>query len=325
MKLIDKFDPSTSLNGTGTLDTKGINVNEQLMLYNDSIYALQLTFSDGSIDVIPALWNKDFILKTVALGKVQWSVYNTLQNTQQALSEVYGVVYEPDEHVASVNASMQRSVVSSIPGGVTTNLSKLENLDNPTPTTIINVKPLDTGVGGGNTYTGDNAGNFTIQGDNGGILTQLLKTIAGASPSVQLGNGSAVTEIIGNAQFDNDLNFTKVAGPTFTTSTGLFQFKVGSTNILQINSTGLNLNNNMKISFISGGTISHLNYDGNTTCGSGTNISHGLGKTPDLVLLTPRIAQPGSATVGSCTWGSSTFQATVGSGSAVAWIALTAS
>lgn len=69
-------------------------------------------------------------------------------------------------------------------------------------------------------------------------------------------------------------------------------------------------------------TLHVWNGNGNATCGSGTVISHGLGTTPSIVLLTPRISQPGSATCGSCTWGASTFQATVGSGSAVTWLAL---
>jgi hypothetical protein len=321
MKLITKFDPSTSPDGTGTIDTKGVNPNEQLMLYNDAIYALKLEFADGSIDVIPALWNKDFILKNVPMGKIKWSIYNTLNIANNPLSEVYGIIYEDGEHVARVNASMQRSVVSSIPGGVSANLSSLSNVGNLPGTNWLTVQPSD--VSSGTTFQADTAGNLLISGDNGGVLTQLLKTIAGASPKIQLGNGSAITEIVGTLQCDSDISLTKGSNPAIN-STNTIQFQIGGTNIGQINSSGFNLNNNMKYQFISGGSISHLNYDGNTTCGSGTSISHGLGKTPDLVLLTPRIAQPGSATVGSCTWGATTFQGTVGSGTAVAWLALTA-
>lgn len=107
MKLITPFDPSIPA-ASGIIDTQGINNNEQLMLYNDSLYGLQLTFPDGSIDVIPPSWNKDFILSTVPMTKVKWTVYNQIVATGYPMSQVYGTIYEPEEHVASVNAGMQR-------------------------------------------------------------------------------------------------------------------------------------------------------------------------------------------------------------------------
>lgn len=67
------------------------------------------------------------------------------------------------------------------------------------------------------------------------------------------------------------------------------------------------------------GTMSRQTGNGNIACGSGTTITHGLGATPALVLATPNIAQAGSATVGIGNVGSTTFQATVGAGTAVSF------
>lgn len=64
------------------------------------------------------------------------------------------------------------------------------------------------------------------------------------------------------------------------------------------------------------GTISRT-WGGNVGCGSGTTISHGAGVVPDLVVATPNIAQPGSATVGIGALTSTNFRATVGAGTQI--------
>ena len=64
------------------------------------------------------------------------------------------------------------------------------------------------------------------------------------------------------------------------------------------------------------GSISRT-WGGNVGCGSGTTISHGAGVTPDLIVATPNIAQPGSATVGIGAITSTNFRATVGAGTQI--------
>lgn len=52
---------------------------------------------------------------------------------------------------------------------------------------------------------------------------------------------------------------------------------------------------------------------------SGVSISHGLGATPAAVSAVTDIAQPGSATIGVGSVGSTTFTATAGAGTAIWW------
>lgn len=186
MKLIPSFDPSVAT--SGTIDTLGVNPNEQLMLYNDSLYGLKLTFADGSIDVIPPSWNKDFILKTVPMGKVTWETYVTITATNYPVSLVYGSLYEPDEHVSSVNAGMQRGFTLTGGNVVSGLTSSIVNTGNPAPTNIIQVQPSDVAS---NVYTiyADSSGNLYVQADNAGTVTKLLNITGGATPSVSIVGG----------------------------------------------------------------------------------------------------------------------------------------
>ncbi len=139
---IKLFDPSLNLGGS-SFDTKGINVNEQLMLYNDSIYGLELTFPDGSVDRIPPSWNKDFILNDVAIGVVKWTIFTQLNVPPGVwpISQVYGSIYETGEHVASVNASMQRGVTVAS-GSVGATVNTLSNETNAAGVEVIDIGTL---------------------------------------------------------------------------------------------------------------------------------------------------------------------------------------
>lgn len=94
----------------------------------------------------------------------------------------------------------------------------------------------------------------------------------------------------------------------------LFQVPNG-TSIASVDSTGINLLSG-SINLLAG-TISKINGGDNIACGSGTTINHGLGTTPQMVVATPNISQPGSATVGVSNLGATTFRATVGAGTAI--------
>lgn len=117
-----------------------------------------------------------------------------------------------------------------------------------------------------------------------------------------------------------------VFGPGATTFTidsngvGIIQLKVNGVNICQITSTGLTLNAGNKINLLTN-SISRIVGQNAVTCGSGTVITHGLGASPVNVSVTPAIAQPGSATVGVNNVGATTFTATVGAGTACAFLA----
>lgn len=243
MKLITQFDPST--NTSGTIDTKGVNANEQLMLYNDSIFGLQLLFPDGSIDIIPAQWNKDFIIDSVPMDKVTWSIYNQLNlgGTLPPISEVYGTIYEPGEHVARVNASMQRNVVAGIPQGVNIVSGTATAVQNDGKT--VNTQFIESTVAA--------EGTSAVTVTNNGIMT-----LGNASHNGAIfinGNGSELS-IQGFFSSDN--------GNIVTNGAGQVQLK--------------------SIAFAQG-TFSRLSIFTGTSAAGKVTVNHGLGAIPDIVLL----------------------------------------
>jgi len=108
MRPFPNFTPSNA-NASGTIDTKGVNKNEQLVIYNDTVFSIKLTFPDTNVDIIPPSWGKDWILPNQPMGIVKWEVVNQIQGTNYPITQVYGTLYEPTEHVARLNTSMSRS------------------------------------------------------------------------------------------------------------------------------------------------------------------------------------------------------------------------
>jgi hypothetical protein len=197
MQLITPFNPS--LASSGTIVTNGINTGQQLMLYNDSIYGLQLTFADGSNNIIPALWNEDFIMEDIPMGKVSWKIYNTLNLAQAPICSVYGVIYEKEERVASVNASMQRTVNASIPGGVVLTAgiaNELQNDSNTNVTPILEVTPAGVGA---SSQTATVGGLWTLGSIVGGAIVTWLQSFNGASGTTLLNLGALnyIVDVLG--------------------------------------------------------------------------------------------------------------------------------
>lgn len=409
MNPFTQFDPAA--NPTGSINTMGVNANEQVMIFNSSLSCLLLEFPDHTKDVLPPSWARDWI-KESPISYIKYTTLFTLPISGQPVSLTYGTLYEAGEHVASVNGPLQYVYVVGNPGGVpVTSINTLTNTGNNPLSPVITIQPND---GSSPTFSLDNSGNLIIRGDNAGVLTALVQVIAGVSPSIKLGNvisgTPTLTEILGNLQIDNNLvllnnkplQFVDSGGTarqvmTLTGSnnvtiravqsggSGLLLLLEDETGVVQLTVSSttpqITVANDFKVTGNStftgdingayiddGGTATRVRLgtssaspgdaldvastgwfakhpsasksftyqspsgttqwvrsaegaNGNTTCGSGTVISHGLPKTPDVVLATPRITQPGSATCGVCSWTSTTFTCTVGSGSAVSWLA----
>lgn len=125
---------------------------------------------------------------------------------------------------------------------------------------------------------------------SGGADTVMAITGSGATQNTRLQSGSLI-----NLQTPAGTSQAVVDNTGFTVSPGQLHLVVGD--------------------------LRHFN--GNTsTIGSGTVISHGLGITPRLVLLTANIAQPGSANVGVGSFTATTFTASVGAGTSGCWLAI---
>ncbi len=143
-------------------------------------------------------------------------------------------------------------------------------------------------------------------------------------------NGVDLTEIYSDGGLitsngSGDLTASSLNGPasgnlniTAGASGLIFLQYASASNAVEISSAGLTLKNGV-IGLLAG-QFSRMNAH-RTTCGSGTTISHGLGVTPTMSVGCPDMAQAGSATVGTGNNTSTTFQATVGAGSSIGWIA----
>ena len=172
-------------------------------------------------------------------------------------------------------------------------------------------------VGGTLTVTGDS----TFNGSGNGVSVTNNLQVKGTS---SLDNGAITTDGSGNVS-SGTVNAVNLA----TNSPGGARLgKTAAGDCIDQTNTDLFLkaiSGRLQFQSPSGTTkftLRQWNSNGNAAVGSGTVISHGLATTPDLVLMTPRISQPGSATVGTGSWGSTTFTGTVGAGTAASWLAL---
>lgn len=382
--LIQSFDPANTAlldsRGVGTIVTNGINPNEQLVLYNSSLVCFKLTFADQTTDIIPPSWAKSF-KKPNAIGTVQYQPIFTItaEPGAQPVSICYGSIYETNEQIDDLNVPLQYIYNIGNSGGIPVTNNTLFNTGNNPGTTVVSIQPSDATSP---TVTIDNSGNITVYSDNAGILTLLLKLIAGANPAIQIGASTVDTEILGQLVFDNNnglkwkdtsgvshtimflstLNNVAIRPPNGTSGlklelqdeTGTSQLFVddvspevtvandlgiGSKKLFDSNGNNLadwsagglylktNPSSNGSLHYQSpnGTTVFSVSAQGGTvsTCSSGTTISHGMGVTPTTLVGNPVVAQPGSATVGTANFNSTTFRATIGGGTSLIWYGIT--
>lgn len=228
MNPIQSFDPIA--NSKGIIVTNGINKNEQIILFNSSLACLQLTFADKTNDILPPCWARSWS-KQSPMSNISYSTLFTVPLNGQPISTLYGTLYEPDEHVADVNQSLQYVYVVGNPGGVpVSSVNELINTGNTPGTSTINIQPSDATQP---VVTMDNRGNFTIYSDNAGVLTLLLELIAGPNPKVQIGPATGNTEILGNAEIDGIIAWNHVLSATnqlinFLQAYGLYSDNIGT-------------------------------------------------------------------------------------------------
>lgn len=218
--MASKFTPFNPLDtvkfplAKGILETNGVNPGEQLMVYNDSPCAINLHFTDVHTDIIPAYWNKDFIVPTVPMGKIYWDIDSTLNTdlTKLPISSFYGTLYEYEERVPSVNASMARIFTVGNPGGLPVSSNVLVNTTSAAGSVFVESKPTGQ-TNDSVTLTVD--GILTIMSLLNGVLAQIVKTVAsipgvpsGSQDVLQLGALNYVSHILGQLIVDQDLAVT---------------------------------------------------------------------------------------------------------------------
>jgi hypothetical protein len=306
-QLINRFDPSdVSLldpTGKGIITTNGHNPGEQLVLYNSSLTCFKIVFLDKTEDVMPPCWARSY-KKPGSMGNLTYVPIFTLSllTGAQPISTCYGTLYESFEHVDDLNVPLSYVTNVGNTGGIPVSTSSIANDGNAAGTVFLEATPSG---GGSSTVTIDNSGNVVCQ--------DLL--IKGG----KIGDAASGDILDASATTDTYLK---------TRASGTIHFQVpGGTNVCSINdsaSPGTANGNNGGLTvdkvFFFLGAIKSINGDINIACGSGTTISHGLGGTPGFLSCMMNIAQPGSGTNGLGSVGSTTFRATIGAGSALAWI-----
>lgn len=203
-------------------------------------------------------------------------------------SEVQGQLLVDQLLTAALGIAISASGLSVVGGTITDTLTDNGAL------TVKGVSSLDNGA-----ISSDGAGNWNVNSLEIGA-SQIVHTSGTGNTVVQAPAGKSEIDLndgAGNQMMVvNDSQ--SAAAPTNATSAAT-----------------------VAKMFFNIGAIKDINGSTSTTCGSGTTISHGLSGTPNLLVATPSIAQPGSATVGIGNLTSTTFRATVGAGTALSWLA----
>ncbi len=295
-------------------------------IFNESGSGLIIAFqTSGDSFFLPAGGWTDKKVGGGEAGMNYTVIYNLPNPPVTLLLVTYYNPHEPIPYVPTLGNSP-----IGIGGTIATSFNSLSNETNTVQTLVIDIGQQ----GNANLITINSDGSFVWKVLQAGVAHQILKgEISG--PPLQIGQLGDLTEVLGNLLIDNNIalewkdtggtarpvllvdnsNQVVLEGVTGTnavvlsSSPGSAQWKITATGP-QLLANTINL---------LGGSISRQN-GGVINCGSGTTISHGLGANPSWFAGSPWIAQPGSATMGMQNGNSTTFQATVGSGTQIVWV-----
>lgn len=306
-----------------TISVQGPSDLAHLRFFNESGCGIQIQFNDGTSDLVPAgAWPIYALQQNVT--RVDWVVAYVIPNAP--ISTLQPVYYYPGEPLPE-NVVLGNSPIG-ITGAVTTGGSTLSNEGNAAPTevidigTVANAKLVDifndhflwaveqAGIKH-SVLAGNSSGNPLTIGQAGDIAEALGELLVNQLLDAAGGISVTGTTVVPTLDPSGNLDINIPSGRTFYVN-------IGGVDTFAVNSVGPKLEIG-QYQFLAG-TLSRFNGH-RTTCGGGTTISHGLGVTPTASVGCPDIAQAGSATVGTGNNNSTSFQATVGSGSSIGWIA----
>lgn len=196
--------------GTPAQYVTGMNW-EYLQVSNESGYQLDLNFSGlGSRGFNP--WQRDDIAITKGYTGTLVITASNPSNadiTKFPSSYVQVNAYIPGELTQPMSVALSR--LNNIGNNVSTSVSStnaISNTGNGPLSNWLTVQPNDALSA---TFTGDTSGNFSVSGDNAGVLTTLLQLIAGASPAVKIAAASIIAEVLGGLKVDGTLEGVGVA------------------------------------------------------------------------------------------------------------------
>lgn len=293
---------------TGTpfqIDNKNIPIDRMgwIEFLNESLYTLQLQM--GSINInIPAWYNYPIQIQKVVNGiwqntsgallpiKISPVLLPASSSAQSAslLTTVYNTGETP-----SITTPQPLVRQTFIPNTVGTQVATLSNESNSSVTLIIDIG--QTGNAQLITINSDGSGSWSVL--RAGVAHKIFTINSGGVSPLQIGQVGDSSEVLGKL-FVDGLSILDGGG---ITTDGIGNVSLSKTTF----TTG-------SISRINGG-----NFNGTL---SGATINHGLGVTPDVVIATPNVAQPGSAQVGIGNINATSFQITTSSGVNVMWLAI---
>lgn len=318
MKVITSFDPTAAVGGE--FDAQVVNPCGRLVLYNESSVGILLIFPSGDTGILPPYFYKSYWIAKP--GIVKWQRIFTLYSAGSTNHSVQGVSYESAElknHTFGEGPlNRQTNIGNSVPIG--SSVDSVVNDGNPANTTV--VEATQSGSSGSNVVI-TNSGTVTIAEFISSIYTKLLQIIPGDIAPVRLGASGRNTQVLGDFTIFGDgytgrlFIYDHVTFPdTDGYITGEFGLKLGinstlgnildaqasgntylkaqnniiaqtpnGTDIASFNSSGINLLAG-KLNLLTG-AISRVSKFTAAVTTTPTAFAHGLGDTPDIILLQP--------------------------------------
>lgn len=137
--------------------------------------------------------------KVNSSGSLNLTAFNNTNVSPQQPGAVLITVYDANEPLPQGHWPVSIPFQTVQGSSTVTQANSVVNDGNSPGTTFISAQPSDV-VGVNPTVTINNDGSILISGDNAGVLTQLLKLVAGASPEVILAASNVLTLLQGTFQ-----------------------------------------------------------------------------------------------------------------------------
>lgn len=273
MNIVATFDPSAAV--TGTFVPNLSNGIGKIVVWNESNWALDVTFTDGTTDLAPA-WTATIFNLLGPSGKITWTQDTQLTASTPPISKVWVVAYRNNEAIPGVfplALVRQANLGNSV--NLSTSTTSLVNDANALATQIIESTP--TGAAS-STISVLNDGTVVLKGDVAGVLTALLQTIPGAAAgasSVKLGDAARTVEVLGALQVDGNADTTGTLTIDGASSLDNGQITSDGTGNLTVNQILLTVGSLARISHIHVASLKS----------TGASIAHGLGAVPTCAFI----------------------------------------
>lgn len=298
---------NVSINQTGTvsfanagISAGGVSANPTniknagtIVIYNESGTGLLIVFHDSNSGFyLPAGGWQAIPIRGGETGYTWTAIYNLPNPPVTLLLTTY---YYPGEPIPA-QPTLGNSPIG-IGGNVqTSSVQTLSNEGNSVQTLIIDIGQ----VGNTQLITINSDGSATWSVLRSGVAHQIFKIQIGGTSPILIGQSGDASEVLGKLFVD-----------------GLSKLDGGA-----ISSDGSGNMSFNQVLFQSG-SITHINGGNALIANTGTVINHGLGVTPDVVVVTPNLAQPGTEQVGIGSIGPTSFTATSSNASSfLMWLAI---